>query len=462
MKNFSRVKQKFKRLGINVSYRDGVYLVENEKAQASILLPETFILEQKAVTQLLAFASVGTPTRSQCVCRACATPDFHPGATVPVGAIVATPEDFVIPAAIGTDINCGMRLLTTGISLAHAALHREVLVSRLKHVLLESGRDLPMTGTSFTQLFDLPLEEFLSNIPQKGMWGRVERDALAKDLAACIGLRQFSSHSRYAPEALLAPREIRDPCLGTPGSGNHFVELQEVEEIYDRKLAYQQGLKKGDLVVMLHSGSRDVGFFVGQRWMGRAKDAWPSGLKHPESGLYGLEGELASEYLTAMGTAARYAWFNRVALGEMVKEVLEQTLGLTRSRLIVDVPHNVVLNEQGLNIHRKGSTPAHDGDLAIIPGSMGTASYLARGLGNPEWLNSCSHGAGRSIRRQEARRLVADGEDHSWECVTLKEERKIEEAPDAYKPIGPVITSQEEHGMISSIVRLKPWITFKA
>jgi tRNA-splicing ligase RtcB len=83
-------------------------------------------------------------------------------------------------------------------------------------------------------------------------------------------------------------------------------------------------------------------------------------------------------------------------------------------------------------------------------------------LGNPEWLNSCSHGAGRSIRRQEARRLVADGEDHSWECVTLKEERKIEEAPDAYKPIGPVITSQEEHGMISSVVRLKPWITFKA
>jgi tRNA-splicing ligase RtcB len=461
MKNFSRVKQKFKRQGINVSYRDGVYLVENEKAQASILLPESFVLEAKAVSQLLAFASVGTPSRPECVCKACATPDFHPGATVPVGTIVATPEDFVIPAAIGTDINCGMRLLTTGISLAQAALHKEVLISRLKHVLLESGRDLPMTGASFTQLFDQPLNEFLTDIPRKGMWAKVNRDALVEDLTSCIGLHKFTSHSRYAPEALLAPRELRDPCLGTPGSGNHFVELQEVEEVYDRQLAYQHGLRKGDLVVMLHSGSRDVGFFVGQRWMDRAKDAWPRGVKHPESGLYGLEGELAQEYLTAMGTAARYAWFNRVALGEMVKDVLEQTLGLTHSRLVADVPHNVVLKEQGLNIHRKGATPAHDGDMAIIPGSMGTASYLARGLGNPEWLHSCSHGAGRSVRRQAARRLVSQ-EDHSWECVTLKEERKIEEAPGAYKAIGPVITSQEEQGMIASIVRLKPWITFKA
>lgn len=461
MKNFSRLQQKFRRQGIGVSWNDGVYSVENEHARATILLPEDFLLEEKAVSQLLAFAAVGTPSHPQGVCQACATPDFHPGSTVPVGAVVATPSDVAIPAAIGTDINCGMRLITTGITKSQAALRKPELVSRLKRLLLESARDLPMTGAGYARLFDAPLADFLGGLPDKGMWQRVDRDALVEELGACIGLARFAGHSRYAPAALLADRELRDPCLGTPGSGNHFVELQEVEEIYDRKAAWEHGLKVGDLVVMIHSGSRDVGFYVGGRFMDRAKEAWPRGMKHPGSGLYGLEGELAREYLIAMGTAARYAWFNRVALGEMVKSALEDTLGLTAARLVVDVPHNVVLEEYGLNIHRKGATPAHAGDLAIIPGSMGTASYLAHGRGSPEWLYSCSHGAGRVMRRQEARR-AATREGTTWECVTLREERRIEEAPEAYKDIGPVIAIQEEHGLIASIARFRPWVTFKA
>jgi tRNA-splicing ligase RtcB len=92
---------------------------------------------------------------------------------------------------------------------------------------------------------------------------------------------------------------------------------------------------------------------------------------------------------------------------------------------------------------------------------MGTASYLATGLGNQEWLSSCSHGAGRAIRRQATRRKIQTREQTSWECVTLREERKIEEAPEAYKAIGPVIQAQETAGMISSIAKLRPWVTFK-
>ena len=104
---------------------------------------------------------------------------------------------------------------------------------------------------------------------------------------------------------------------------------------------------------MIHTGSRDVGFHVGSRWMDRARAAWPKGLKHPDSKLYGLAGELADEYLTAMGTAARYAWANRMVLGEMVRQEMEAAVGGLRARLVVDVPHNVVLREQGLNIHRR-------------------------------------------------------------------------------------------------------------
>lgn len=137
--------------------------------------------------------------------------------------------------------------------------------------------------------------------------------------------------------------------------------------------------------------------------------------------------------------------------------------GADGSRLVVDVPHNIVLAEHGLNIHRKGSTPAHAGDLALIPGSMGDYSYVARGLGHPDWLWSCSHGAGRRMRRQDTRRLKpGPSSTEGWQCVTLKEERLIEEAPQAYKPIGPVIDAQLEAGLIESVARLRPWITFKA
>ena len=137
-----------------------------------------------------------------------------------------------------------------------------------------------------------------------------------------------------------------------------------------------------------------------------------------------------------MGVAARYAWLNRVVLAELVRKVFADCLGAVQSRLVVDVPHNVVLTEHGMNIHRKGATPARDGDLALIPGSMGDHSFVAKGLGHAQWLWSCSHGAGRRVRRQEMRSRPPVGGDsgaQEWRCVTLREERRIEEAPEAYK-----------------------------
>jgi tRNA-splicing ligase RtcB len=241
------------------------------------------------------------------------------------------------------------------------------------------------------------------------------------------------------------------------------VELQVVDEVLDRHVAWQTGVKAGDVVVMIHSGSRDLGFYVGHAWMDRAKAEWPKGVRHPEHGLYGLSGPLAREYMQAMGVAARYAWANRVVLAELVRKDLENSLGASDSRLIVDVPHNVVLQEDGWNVHRKGATPAHAGQLALIPGSMGDSSYLVTGLGHEDWLRSCSHGAGRRMRRQQVRALrpeAAKGEP--WQCVTLREERRIEEAPEAYKPIGPVIDAQEQAGLIRAAVRLRPWVSFKA
>ena len=466
--HWPRLAQHFRRQGIHLEYADGVYRLHNEHAQAQVLLPASLPLEDKAVRQLLAFASVGDPQGHSRVCKACATPDFHPGSIAPVGSVVATDTDFVIPAAIGTDVNCGVALVHLGVSVEQLELHKDAIIGRLQRVLLEGARNVPSTFEAYRRLFSEGPGAFIEALPREGLWAAVDRDQLQQELFACIGLAGFKSDVQYAPEALVQEDGralVRDPGFCGLGGGNHFASIERVDGVLQRHEAWRAGLKPGDAVLMIHTGSRDVGFYVGSRWMQRARDVWPAGLKHPEHGLYGLSGELADEYLRAMGVAARYAWANRMALIALVRHELAQ-LGLlgAGTRLIVDVPHNIVMQEQGLNIHRKGATPAREGDFALIPGSMGDASYLATGLGNPDWLWSCSHGAGRAVRRQQTRAVKPAllGSAQSWHCVTLREERRIEEAPSAYKPVGPVLDAQEEAGLITPVVRLKPWLTFKA
>lgn len=448
---------------MHVSYRDGIYQIRNENSEAHVLLPASLPLEHKAVKQLLDFASVTGSDGQRAVCKACATPDFHPGAIAPVGTVVATHRDFVIPAAIGTDINCGMRLMTTGLNIDQARSHKSAIVERLTRVILQNGRDVPVCTEGFMALFDAGPAAFIDKLPDLGLWREVNRDRLLRELSQCVGLEGFHSRSEFAPEALMQSREIiRPPSAADLGSGNHFLEFCIVDEVYDRHAAYAAGLRKGDVTVMIHTGSRDVGFYVGRRWMDLARSEWPRGIKHPEHGLYGLSGPLADSYLQAMGVAARYAWFNRMALGELVRKELSSFANDDTSRLVVDVPHNVVMREGELNVHRKGSTPAHADQWALIPGSMGDYSFLVKGLGNADWINSCSHGAGRQIRRQETRRMKQELIESTWQCVTLREERLIEEAPSAYKPVGAVLQAQEEAGLIRASVRLKPWVTFKA
>jgi tRNA-splicing ligase RtcB len=462
--NLQRLQKAFQRNGITVDYDQGVYHLHNTVAQAKVLLPADLPLEEKAVQQLLDFAAVRYPEHDGHVCSACATPDFHPGNLAPVGSIVATTPDMVIPQSLGTDINCGMQLLSTPILEADATSYLPKLEKHLIRLFFEGGRDVPASGAAFRALFDDGPSGFLNTVPHQGIWAEADLARIEQDISRCTGLTEFMSLSRYAPEALIGNRDVlRDPGLGTIGSGNHFVEFQIVDRIYDRQTAFQYGLREGCLVVMTHSGSRDVGSFIGGRWIDKAKDMWPKGLAHPKSKLYALTGQMADEYLHAMGVAALYAWLNRTVLAEMVRKVLREILGCNGCTLVVDVPHNVVLQEHGMNIHRKGATPAREGDLALIPGSMGDFSYLVRGLGNPEWLWSCSHGAGRSVRRQAMRaNKTSDGEQTAWRCLSLNEERKIEEAPAAYKPVGPVLTSQEEKAMIRAAVRFRPWLTLKA
>ncbi len=468
MSHSLRLEKAFTRSGIRLS-RDGSVIVAHRPGDGStvrILLPPTLPLEEKAVRQLLDLAAVHRPDSSGCVLKACATPDFHPGTAIPVGSIVATSPDFVIPAAVGTDIGCGMRLLDTGHTLSEVESKKDLIVDALTRVLLENGRDIPMRPSTFAALFDEGPSACLDAVPDTGLWSRVDIDRAKTELNACVGLNKLEGAIRHAPEALVGNARdlIRDPALGTPGAGNHFVELQTVDSILDRHEAWKLGLTPGRVMAMIHTGSRDVGFFVGGHWRDKARASWPKGIPHPRNGLYALTGKNAAEYLLAMGGAGRYAWLNRTVLTEMIRATFRDIFGNDASRLIVDVPHNVITAENGLLIHRKGATPAHSGDLALIPGSMGDFSFIVSGLGNPDWLWSCSHGAGRALRRQAARASTYEKTEQrlSWNCITLRKDRLREENPNAYKDVRPVLEAQEAAGLMKPVAALRPWITFKA
>jgi tRNA-splicing ligase RtcB len=437
--------------------------------EAEVLLPEGFPLESKAVKQLVSFASVRHPAGGE-VRAAFATPDFHPGAIVPVGAVVATSPDMVIPQAIGTDIQCGMRLHVSDLTLDRFTAGKRELVDLLKGDLLLGTRDLPMRVSSMKAIFDGGCMSWLEDVKSDPL-GRLcgsSMSQLTSELDRIYGMGSYDGSSKWAPSSMVPESRdvIRDPSLATVGGGNHFVEVQVVEEVIDRSKGFEWGIKEGQVVFMIHSGSRLAGVAIGNAWIERAKKEWPKGRAHPRDGIFPLHGDIALEYLVAMNSASNYASVNRLLLGELVRLRMREVFGAdVEAPLLFDVPHNVVLEERGLFVHRKGATPAHLNQPVLIPGSMGHPSFLMVGLGNERYLSSASHGAGRSKTRYEMRHQKKKGADlglSGVECITLKEERLVQEAPAAYKPIQPVVDVQAEVGIVGPVARMRPLLTFKA
>jgi tRNA-splicing ligase RtcB len=458
------------RQGLEITQEGPVYRVRNTDARpqtptAEVLLPHGFPLESKALLQLSRFAAVEHPDGGQ-MCHACATPDFHPGSLVPVGAIVAS-ADLVVPQAIGTDINCGMRLHVSDVSVDEFLAHKAAFVERIKGDLLLGSRDLPSSVLSMRAMFEQGVDGWLEQAGRDRM-GLLERSdfvQLEAELDRIYHRGSTQGDARWVPPGLL-PKDrgvVRDPCLGTVGGGNHFVEVQRVVEVHDRQRAWEWGVRVDQLAIMVHSGSRNVGTAVGTRWAELARERWPRGTKWPD--IFSLAGDDAQEYLRAMNTAANYATVNRLLLVEIVRDHLRALFGDRAIPLVFDVPHNIVLEEDALFVHRKGATPAHAGQPVLIPGSMGHPSHLMVGRGNPQFLSSCSHGAGRAITRFDMTRKGRPRRDlglDGVECVTLRDERKLEEAPAAYKDIGPVVDVQVEQGLVGSVAVLEPLLTFKA
>lgn len=466
--SISRLSAALRRDGLSISRQGSTWRItrrDDPDVTADVLLPDAFPIEQKAVRQLMGFAATVHPDGGR-VHRAVATPDFHPGELVPVGAVLATSPDLVIPQAIGTDINCGMRLHVADLDLTRFAAGREALVDRLRERLLLGRRNLPMTPAAMRAMFSDGLLGWLESVAPAGDIAAMDLGQIEAETERVFRLGSEEGDADAAPASLLPPDRdvLRDSYLATIGGGNHFVELQVVEEILEGGLAWQWGVRPGNLTFMVHSGSRSVGRHIGRQWMRHAMDAWPADQRRPA--ITPLHGDLARRYVAAMRCAANYASVNRMLIAELVRQSMRAVFGADLAApLVSDAPHNLVFEEDGMLIHRKGATPAHAGQPVLIPGSMGHSSYLCVGLGSAEHLSSASHGAGRALTRGQMHRLAREGGDLGLgcvDCVTLREERKVQEAPAAYKAIGEVIRVQEEAGIIQAVARMRPLVTFKA
>jgi tRNA-splicing ligase RtcB len=472
-KKLARVLRALSRNGLLVREEGPVFCVSRQGApdvpEARVLLPQGFPLDRKALLQLTAFAGVSHPAGGE-VCAVCATPDFHAGSLVPVGSVLATTTELVVPQAIGTDIQCGMRLHVADLGIDAFLARKREWVELMKGDLLLGTRDLPMRVRTARAMFESGAMGWLAATREAplGMLSRADLPQLERELERSFGLGSEDGDADLAPRDLLPEHRdvVRDSCMGTTGGGNHFVEVQLVEEILDGGWAFAWGVRRGQLTVMVHSGSRRVGAFIGGEQIARARERWPADVPHPESGIFALHGEDATRYVTALHTAANYASVNRLLLAELVRDRMRQVFGRDLEMpLVYDAPHNTVTREGERYVHRKGATPAHAGQPVLIPGSMGQPSFLLVGLGNEDFLSSASHGAGRAVTRHEMRRRDAVGESlglEGVECVSLKRERLVEEAPSAYKAVGPVVDVQAAVGIARPVARMRPLVTFKA
>ncbi len=425
--------------------------------------------------------------------RALGMPDIHHGFGVPIGSVVAT-RDAVIPAAVGYDINCGMRLLL-GDRLAKSVNVVRSAEDASRDVPLGEGKKNVRFGRDdFISIIEGGLPALLNVSAGKG--GRA--------LEFLNGFRELSAQERIEDGGSLPgvagavpPKAIERGMdqLGTLGGGNHFIEFQVVERILEPDKAKRLGLFEGQFTVMLHTGSRGFGHEVGGHYMKLAKDVTGKGTgggRGPGLSYFASSNKMARQYLDAMNAAANFAYANRAILAALVAGNLSRRYPDINLRPLYDVTHNMAkIEEHGgetFFVHRKGSTRAFDagrmrgtpfsevGQPVLIPGSMGTASYVLVGTSTgSQALYSVNHGAGRVMSRSRAsgkgrkgrreQAAISDAEfKRSMEGVHLIAGNMSgvkEEAPAAYKDIDKVIQTVAEAGLAVPVARLTPLAVLK-
>lgn len=414
-------------------------------------------------------------------------------------------ENFALEAGVFVH-NCGMRLLTTDVTREELEPHLDALGHRLRAIFFQGQRDIPMSPRQREAVLKdglWGLHETIADNGNTGLWRYYDpaqqgSDLLRTHFQGVLPAKDTFGFGDYIRAS--GNQDGRDPQIGSVGGGNHFVELQEVRGVLDGPTAHTWGLSRHHITIMAHSGSLGLGHMVGGHYVGKAHSLYPKGVPHPEHGFYvfptgGPHAGLAKEYLDAMRNAANFAFANRLCLGLMVLRALGDVLGRpVGSRLVYDAPHNLIWEPTAAGDdryrHRKGACPAlgpsappfeFTGHPVIIPGSMGSPSYVLAGEGNESALCSACHGAGRGLTRGQAAHVPSG--TYEREVAPLRvitaidpdspqvkgrqdilgryRQRLLEEAPGAYKPITPVVGTVEEAGIARRVVELVPILTVK-
>jgi len=402
---------------------------------------------------------------------ALAMPDIHQGYGLPVGGVVATDAErgVVSPGAIGFDINCGVRLMGTDLEAAEVAPRVRELVDALY-------ASIP-TGVGAAATVSLTPRD-LTAVMQDGAAWAVARGYGQPDDLSCIESDGRLPGAR--PDAVSAhARERGLRQLGSLGSGNHFLELQVVDEVYEPQAAARFGVRAGQLTVMVHTGSRGIGHQVCTDYLKTTGAALKRhGITVPDRQLAcaPVDSEEASDYLGAMRAAANFAFANRHVLADAARQVFERVLGRgprdLGMRVVYDVAHNIAKEEEHvvdgrrrqLIVHRKGATRAFPGQPVIVPGDMGRYSYLLVGTDAAmrETFGSTCHGAGRRMSRTAAvkaargRRIDQELEARGVVARATGRDALAEEMPEAYKDVREVVDVVHRFGISTRVARLRP------
>jgi len=417
--------------------------------------------------------------------RSLAMPDAHQGYGFCIGGVAAADlEKGVVSAGgVGFDINCGVRLLASPLDVSDIG-------DRLPPLLNQLFRDIPC-GTGRKGILEITkgqLDEVLENGAQ---WAVGQGYGSPQDLTRIEEFGRMADADASLVSSRAKERGYRQ--LGTLGSGNHFLEIQKVEEVYDDEIAESFGVRRNQVVVLIHSGSRGLGHQV-------CTDALDSmdaaGKKY---GISVIDRQLAcvpikspegQSYLRAMAAAANFAFANRQMMTHWVREGFRRVTGTDKLRVVYDVCHNIAKVEEHqweggrgkVLVHRKGATRAlprehpllpeelrNVGQPVLIPGSMGTSSYILVGTEQAmkETFGSSCHGAGRAKSRTQAKKETRAEDllrDMKEKGILVRSESKVgltEEKPDAYKDVSRVVDVVEGAGIARKVAKLIPMAVMK-
>lgn len=412
-----------------------------------------------------------------------AMPDMHQGYGFPIGGVAAfdMEEGVISPGGIGFDINCGVRLLTTPFT-------REEVLPKINELLDNLFNFCPV-GVGSESPVRLSDEDYVEIMTKGAQWCVDNGYGKPEDLIYCEsnGCIPGADPEKVSPRARKRGRRQ----LGTVGAGNHFVEVQWVDETYDKAVAEAYGLKEGQVVVLIHCGSRGFGHQVCTDYIRRMEDEQPALVQNlvDKNLVYApLGSEIADDYFAAMCAAANYAFANRHMLGVGVRKSFDRVFGRgtgDKIKTVYDICHNIAKIEKHevngeqkeVMVHRKGATRAFGpgfeelpeayrahGQPVLVPGSMGTSSFVLHGTGDAMKLSfgSTAHGAGRCMSRYEAKKtFTAEGikDELSKKEITVKAAsfRGVsEEAPGAYKDVDEVIEVSHDAGIAKKVARLRP------